>query len=245
MDRSSCKSSIILYSPTSLVITTTILSNYTNRSVHLAFWLRKAGRAMVRSGSCPARLRFDEDGPPSRPVSYDITQLSNSNNAGGDSPRALAKLISIRSTILNTLIWWMPVMTVSAFQGFVYGIVWWNPSSPDGSPLPGVLRAAYWHTTLMKATTSLSGGLLAAELARVSAVLQTVLVGLLRPHRNINGDLRSWLDLPPWRGSWCFGVPTSLRFCCEPLRMICEELWRSTDRSVRIRKPRLHHISWN
>ena len=202
--------------------------------------------AMARSASCPARLR-GSTAPASRPVSYaDVGDLSNSNDCGFLDTKSVNRIAFLRTILLNAVLRWMPVCDFSFFEGGIYSMVWWNPTMPDGQMIVGSPRPWYWHTTLMRAEIDQTASHMAPVLLRLTSILNSAMQGMIAAQRNVeSGAVHSWLDLPPWRSSWCFGCPTSLAWVCEPVMLFAESLLLNAFPSARLRDRREFHISWN
>jgi hypothetical protein len=159
----------------------------------------------------------------------------------GFTVRSRFALIQIRTFLLNTMLFFVPTIRLEIWHDTIYSIIWWGPQQARG-----IMRPDKWHTTLVRARPGLLGlAAIQTHLAAWNASLHFLLQSLLADIRSANGAVRSWITLPPWQGSWNFGVPDRMSWICEPLMLLSEGFFLQADKSVRIQERRPFHVSWH
>ena len=189
---------------------------------------------MQRSSSLPVASRAQRDrGERNRTV--------RTNGAGGDSPSGWQQLGEIRSTLMNTQLFFEPKVLIEIWKGHVYAGIWWHPCKPPQS----VLRPECWHTTLLRCWRPLGAAeVFENHLEAWKELLTDMMNMLLHRQADVWGLVPVWLRVPPWRKSWTFGVPLELLPLCEVLQRMLAALCRSISDEADVHDDEFH-ISWN
>ena len=170
-----------------------------------------------RSRSAPARVHVPEDNlDGSAFMRVANANLSNSNGAGGASPTLWTSIPRIRSRLMNTMLFFVLIMVIClSWPGEIYAGVYWNPR---GSPY-GCIRPWQLHTTLLRIWPSFwdADVHMALRGHGWEEHMQALLDHLLQPQLNARGHVGAWLRIPPWWGSWTFGVPSEVEWVLDPL----------------------------
>jgi hypothetical protein len=196
--------------------------------------------AMRRVRSAPQLQHIAEEGGDDS-VGAARQLRPHSNGALAMSLTAHMALCVIRTTLLNTMISWDPIVEIEIWHGSLFAAIWWHPRGPRS-----IMRPAAWHTTLVKGYVGRLGfAPHRHELPRLNRLCNNVLAAMLAHLRTADGALNAWISLPPWWNSWCFGTPVGIGFVCEPLMLMIEASFLASDSSVTLRARREFHISWH
>ena len=198
-----------------------------------------------RSSSAPSGCRIQADGSAEADAwlheaeRSDRTRVALTNGCGECSPTAWKQLSAIRSNLMLTMLFFLPVVNIEFWKGHIYAAVWWHPQLPPLS----VMRPDKWHTTLVRCWST-SPLFTAQLLADWTTLLQIMLNHMLQSRRRSDNTVGVWLRSPPWRKSYTFGVPFEVLQSCNVLQSMLSALCRSTCPASHVADDEFH-ISWN
>ena len=201
-----------------------------------------------RSSSAPPGCRVQADGSAEADEwlreaergNRKTTRVALTNGCGENSPTSWKQLNDIRSKLMLTMLFFLPLVSVELWKGHIYAAIWWHPQMPPLS----VMRPDKWHTTLVRCWST-HPSFTAELLADWTQLMQSMLNQLLLPRRRWDTNaVGVWLRSPPWRKSYTFGVPYEVLPTCTVLQTMLAALCRSVSPTAQVAAHEFH-ISWN